>query len=907
MILAQTNQDLQDFPKHLSYEEFELILQNLDGAKKNQLSDMFWVFKDGLSINFSIINDLNKSHSTWSKGLDIDVVWLSKILFLSSVEGMRSITLMRYRFDSLVKTLHFLASQNVYLIKARDLENYLNYLLMNSIHNNKLWIRPTPLSFNTYCHGIGHIEWIKTIKLYNLPSIGFNTPFANSSIRNVLKNTIETLSSGDLTFRDWVDGGSFNHLTLDYGRFYVEHCIDLFDRNISLAIALKRTLAQASEIARQAGFFVGESNLKSYVVPLIGHFLAGKEINDLTKSMRSKASVQWFSSLQQSALKIFKENLRIISLFDLLTSETELKKLTHDIGLSDPSEAKIEWIKYIVQSRWTQLTYLKSTEIVHLRISEINSLKNFTINEINLEHIYAHVDKSYAQYIKNLEISLPSTSFFQEIGVHKKGTQSTYVLNFLRMIESAGIVKFVSITGWRESEFGFSLKNIHPYHNNDILDQLPCPIRFEVDWIVPKTNGRTLIKREITRNSYETALRLSELVNAGNESPCLYSYNALSKDPRISSDFIKHSVSNLWPHFVKNYKPFKQIILINELKSLKAKAVPSNAEMIRLSYLLECYLNEDWQNIENDTLLNVAFDRSKTEYARVNFFLAHDSRKKLIEEYRKGTLKPEYSKILDVYLSQETKDSIYALRSIEEITPIFTRSVVNEVMADCLYPTPHAFRHMWAESVYRRFDGDVGWMIRSNFKHISMNMWLAYIRNKDNRRQHDRIKRRIISSLLTNYVNKNGVGYAGAMDKFLRRMFLHTNTSNLDQLDALIEQYAYSEIEDIKSNPWGFCILRKRGQSQAKCADQGVPQRHNASPALCLGCTNNLTQEGNIEGILLGISNDLKVLQNIKIPKSFRRASSETVKNAYKQLKKLNIERSLLSEIELALNFAGVP
>jgi hypothetical protein len=212
---------------------------------------------------------------------------------------------------------------------------------------------------------------------------------------------------------------------------------------------------------------------------------------------------------------------------------------------------------------------------------------------------------------------------------------------------------------------------------------------------------------------------------------------------------------------------------------------------------------------------------------------------------------------------------------------------------------------MWAESVYRRFDGDIGWMIRSNFKHISQNMWLSYIRNKDNRRQYDRVKRQVVSSLLSNYVRKNGIGYAGATDKLLRRLFLHTQTATIDKLDETVKRFCMSEVDDIKSSPWGYCILRKRSQIQAKCAEQGVPQRQNASTSLCLGCTNNLSQVGNIEGILLGISNDIKVIQNPKVPKAFSRISLQTVKNAYRQLKQLNVDNDSRNEIELALKIAS--
>jgi len=152
---------------------------------------------------------------------------------------------------------------------------------------------------------------------------------------------------------------------------------------------------------------------------------------------------------------------------------------------------------------------------------------------------------------------------------------------------------------------------------------------------------------------------------------------------------------------------------------------------------------------------------------------------------------------------------------------------------------------------------------------------------------------------------KKGEGYAGAMDRFLRRLFLQTQTVSLDNLKTTIEQYGLLEIEDIKANPWGFCILRKRNQEYAKCADQGIPQRHNASPALCLGCTNNLTQESNIEGIMLGIYNDMEVLKNPGVPNPFRIASNTTVKNALKQLKKLGADKDILDEVKDALKEGG--
>ena len=119
-----------------------------------------------------------------------------------------------------------------------------------------------------------------------------------------------------------------------------------------------------------------------------------------------------------------------------------------------------------------------------------------------------------------------------------------------------------------------------------------------------------------------------------------------------------------------------------------------------------------------------------------------------------------------------------------------------------------------------------------------------------------------------------------------------------------VENYAAREIEDIKSTPWGFCLLRSRVRSKGKCAVDGIPQRSNASPSLCLGCTNNLAMNSSIEGILLSTSNDLKLLQENepRMPDNFKRASRKTIKLALKYLQKLDAEEAIVNQYKQALD-----
>ena len=79
---------------------------------------------------------------------------------------------------------------------------------------------------------------------------------------------------------------------------------------------------------------------------------------------------------------------------------------------------------------------------------------------------------------------------------HSNGME--YYNTMSSMIEDAGATGFVGLTGWRASEYGFSLSNIDIDINPDPLDNQYTPWRFHVRWIVPKTSGNTPLPREIT-------------------------------------------------------------------------------------------------------------------------------------------------------------------------------------------------------------------------------------------------------------------------------------------------------------------------------------------------------------------------------------------------------------------------
>jgi hypothetical protein len=247
--------------------------------------------------------------------------------------------------------------------------------------------------------------------------------------------------------------------------------------------------------------------------------------------------------------------------------------------------------------------------------------------------------------------------------------------------------------------------------------------------------------------------------------------------------------------------------------------------------------------------------------------------------------------LLDKYLPEQTKALILSQSDSTLKNKVFAAQCSTSVVDDCLYPTPHAFRHIWAEAVFRRFDGDVGWMIRSNFKHISKSMWLAYIRNKDNARILEGMKTRVSSALLKNWLLKQGADTTGKFDRFLKRVFKNTAINNLSSIDEAIRKFTLNEVDSIKANPWGYCINMKGTSSIARCANNEGANPHNASPELCLGCVNFLMNSSNIDYVVFHSWQHINLVESAfdaEIPPSLVTPSIEYLKQARKRISELN-------------------
>ncbi|KAB0462987.1 hypothetical protein [Vibrio kanaloae] len=912
---------------HQSYSRDELQHRLQSIGCKSSLHDNQWIFPK-TTLDFSGLQALDKQDPEWCDSVGITPSWLARLLFLDAAKANRSIESLRNDFLCICKWLfwlveyyrhqaHFAKKQTTInkqaslLITKTELTKMFQFQLMHSISpNGTLEARLTPSSYASTTR-IDIREWQLTLRQLGLKDIGFTNAFSANVLKKTWKETFDTMFDGELTYADWKKGGTLNHLTLDYGRYYIEHCYTFFSQHISLATALKLTLEDMESIASLANVCLETATLT------VHHFLQNRSIYEIPRGITHKSesrrhfSDETLTRIQTATKDVFAKHFRPLKAKETLLSASEIQALAKHFKIDVTDENEFDWLRQIIT---IYLPYLDNKhnscpdklKLLHKKwLSEVVAPR--LGSKDNLDHLQAWIKARWRKHNEEVDVELPSIEWFSDLGlVIKEAHKSTFLNKFIQQVGDAGLTYVVALTGWRESEFGWSLQDIQTTRNLDGLDQHTCPWRHTVKWRVPKVSGEAKINREISQGTYDAVQQLALLVGANNHKPCLYSTRfKLIKSPKLSGEFIKNRVKSMWCHFVDHYNPFVQLDKSEAFDKLYARTkqqILTVEEQLQFQRLGEERAQENWYHLQQDRLLVEARRRARKERDRVVFFLNYSDRKKILERYCNGELPKEVHQLINAHLSETTKKDIHTKAQTSNFSARYNKEVVNEIIDGCLYPTSHALRHMWAEAVYRRFDGDAGWMIRSQFKHISQNMWLAYIRDKDNRRQHDTVKRRVISSLLQNHLRRSGKGFAGKLDTILRRVFAKTHVTSPNHLDRSIVQFAQEEIQDIKANPWGFCILLKRNQHRAKCAVDGIPQRQNACPGLCLGCSNNLIQEGNIQGILLGIANDVKVLETPGVPTAWREPAMMTVRNALKQLQRLKVAPTIMDTLQSALN-----
>ena len=864
--------------------ELNARFQSLPGINsKMSIQDGQWKFKFNSSsgnnfhtMNFNIFDNINafkkvkiviskKSYSVTTKDF-------FKVLALELFEAKQSSKAFKDIFNFLVKLNFYLDLNSANYVEKEQFELLFAYVMKTEVVNGSVRERHSLLAFSSWYRNINFEEIALALKHLKLKK----TLLEPTTIRTRKKALSSALLSlgDDISLQDYIDGKSFNFLTLDYGRHYVEHMSDFFEDCYLIALACKKTISESDRILTLSGKQTSRQTQKGLIRQVLsGTPLATLKENNRRFAVNLPAVEKIYFETKSTFCRHYQKELTTFGLFKSDTIDALLKILLLENNEHNQSLLTSMLIANI-NKKDTMLDKIIEASELSSRQS-VNSFKKIC-------------EEYMAKEIFEAAIPILSEDFYERIDLSSK-TDLSSVIYLIDYMECAGATQFVALTGWRESEFGFGLSNVNTSMNNEPLDNNGTPLRYIIDWVVPKTHGEIKLNREIVQPAYLLLLKMNKLVTDNERMPCLYPISNNKVNPFSSANHIKKAASRIWPHFVKNYQCFKDIKRLTSYKNIQKVLTPYEAKDFTT-------LEEKYKNVSNLKHLTHIMNRLESELPRLTIsskssvfagLEKHD-----VFDYVQGLL-PESKKVIwEKHLPDDLKLILHTkINSKEDISAELTTLISNALKENCIYPSPHAFRHMWAEAVFRRFSGDIGWFIRSNFKHTSQYMFQKYLLNKENKSVIENSKRKVMSSLLKKHIlsmDDEGNAYAGKTDIYLKRVFKNTKVVNIDELDSLLESYVALEIEDIKSNSWGYCLLRKRGKHLARCAEEGVPNRHLASIDFCIGCTNNLIEQEQIPGIMFLIENDLNVLKQSNIPNAFTRKSTKVAKDVLRELKKLD-------------------
>lgn len=782
-----------------------------------------------------------------------------KFLLLESAVNFKNRNLIRSVYFGLYKTYYYLALRGKQRIEHRDLNDYYEFILSRAISDGDLVRSSRPIYLHKSAHDL--CKWSRILR-----SFGFDELIAETIEQKhliiALKSTIPKMTDSNLSYSDWRSGLGLNTLTLEFGIYYVDHCTRFFDENIELAIALSNVYEAGYELCKSEFGALSYSTYSADYRPVLVQCLQKVEVKNLFKSTKGKGL----------------GNYRLKKIHDIVTVRFHTELLSQKKSKEAYSSRSVTYIAkhFDANLKNHENRYVQDLIRILISGSTPSAMMERELIEILGEKCTIERVKELAKEFSSSEvprptIEKPDAEFFEGHGCLSSSKKyKSFLVDFIEKVRNSGQVASMAFTGWRGSELGYSLEDINIDINTDFLDSELNPFRYTVTGKVPKTHNETPVRREITSRVYSLSVKMAELNQSRSALSCLVkpSPHSHRKAESVAEQYKRHS-GRMWSHFVEYYPPFSEI---------------RNGKKNEFSSLTRAY------------------ERISKEKEIVN--LITSKRTNLVRALREHKLSNESYQLISERIPERVFDAAFDHNVDKKSSNYALKRLSVEIIRTVIRPTPHAFRHMWAEAVYRRFDGDVGWAIRSNFKHISQDMWLAYIKDKSHQNLHQQIKSQVVSSLLKNYVDRNGEGYAGAIDTVMRRMIAQTKIIDSSLLNYHVEHYTKIEIENIKSTPWGFCLLRSRVRSKAKCAEYGIPQRSKASPSLCLGCGNHLAMESSVEGILLSTLNDLKVLEtdDPKLPDSFKKASRKTIKLALKYLMKLKAEGVVISRYKSVLN-----
>tara|TARA_R110000772_G_scaffold58393_4_gene132236 strand:+ start:17930 stop:20716 length:2787 start_codon:yes stop_codon:yes gene_type:complete len=895
--MSEKKVKIQSFIHERFVSQMDIEL-NLWGVQEGQcFTDNVWTLT-GLK-NRSVDLDFNNTEDAYRNIFDsIEIDFDRERIALKPLDIFKLITvkiISRYNYSGSVnisfrflKTVFSYLSENTKtIISKEDLENFFAYSLVYDCEKYPPRKRIQVPAHATIFGGIKLYDISSMMSAYG--TVGLVAPMTSSAVDKALNTTC--ISVMNMTLNDYSKGGSFNFLTLDVGKHYLDHCTSIFENEYQAARAMDITLPKVKEYLKQLfPRIIAKNTMSSAVSEIVYPLLAGMSASNI-KALPYRARLNQLSigDIQQAINFVYKafqthfnETAEIVSAFRLDT----VNSIVEQSGFPNRYDSQ-EFVRSILFSIYISKENARTEEIFRRYKAALTSNWDSPKIEYNkfLRLCMAVVDNNSKRLSNAAQTSSLLAKIFEKesilyehVSPSSKKLFSAFPINLIKRVLGSGVVLIAGLTGWRSSEFGFTCKSIDISKNEDILDNLYTPWRFHVRWKVPKTGGESKQAREITLQTYVILFQLDGIAEPTGD----IHKSTLERWP------MGIAVAQPWPDFVLNYCLFSSN---NESDYPISETNIAGNDGIQTTSTIDIH-NSRKSEMRDLISIKNELRASLPTYTAVSAIFGN-SFSATIKCWLDGFWENKGALLLDSLLTEEEKTYIRSVNG--KLDKGSSRAITRRLLENTRYPTPHSFRHIWAEAVLCRYRGDVGRFIRANFKHMDESFFMAYLRDKETKLVMQIAKRTVINRTVRQQILSladENREYAGGFDRFLDKALRYTHVVSEEDILNLASSIAEDRILDIKPTPWSFCLLRQGTKKTARCSEDGEPRRYLAEPKLCLSCVNASIDEGNYEGIVVYIKADIDACLNENLPAYFKTEPLRVVKSALLRVKELQRKAS---------------
>lgn len=785
---------------------------------------------------------------------------------------------------------YFLNTQDCNSLTPNNIEFFhLSYLTQRVNHERAFPLLAPASYLSTYahCNFANNRNHLQSLGIVGLVEMGLTKKKFEATLDSACQAVM------GITLQEYKRGGSYNFLTLELGQYYVDFLRITHESDYLYTLVCRRAISTVYQLFKLGS---RKETSNSHVAKVFADTIRGTfqqsngqyGTNYLSRNIvNCELEKALFVEYQTHFEKV--KSLLIENICDV----------ANHLGLEMRFDS-VEVIRILMLQKYYPFEAHKTPSSVwSVYLSSLNKthVDYDRLSKITVDDVYTLMSQTIQKQTLDKVAFLASLQKWSNklIDTNRSVTYREMIGEFERISDSMTSL-MVAWLGYRRNEFGFPLNAIHVEQNLDILDNSHVPFRFKLKWIVPKTNGKTKVNREITSQCYQIAAQLNQLFQPPIEGPCLYKTTGSQKKKltsNYSGEYIETRIRSNWAKFVMHYPPFLDV---NELErlSLREASSLSQHEQNRLSSLIEIY---DLTSARTQHLLNtskvVRQDYKKLACTAFEGTIQSKFKESLMEFHNTGDISdPDHKIIVDKYLSAETK--AWLLSDKMNLTLKSMIDISRELIKDVCYPTPHAFRHIWAEAVLTRYQGDVGAAIRHQFCHMDESFFMAYLRDKEAKDLLKVARMKVLNSIVDNLILDNkhiGRKYLGGFARFVGKAASVTKAVTQSEMLALREQIT-GRIISISSSHFSYCIPREGAESRAKCAEFGEINPHNAKPSFCLDCTNALITEGHLRGIWEVTQPFVKESLNENVMGFMVERHLPTLRSAHKRIQELRNEKN---------------